>query len=123
MTLIEIVVVLVIMGLIMAAVGVNVVGQIVKARQDRARVDINNIQSALNLYKARKGRFPDTGAGLKALVDNQDLKEMPKDPWDNTYVYMLDGKQPVVVSYGGDGAPGGEGEDMDISSKDTKSSE
>ena len=123
MTLIEIVVVLVIMGLIMAAVGVNVVGQIVKARQDRARVDINNIQSALNLYKARKGKYPDSGAGLKALVDNQDLKDMPKDPWDNPYVYMLDGKNPVIVSYGGDGSPGGEGEDMDISSKDSKSSQ
>lgn len=117
MTLIEIVVVLVIIGLIAATVGVNVMGKLVTARQDRAALDIKNIQSALDLYKVKKGRYPDSGAGLKVLVDSQDLKEIPVDPWGGKYDYLLEGNKPVIISYGADNAPGGEGEDQDISSK------
>lgn len=118
MTLIEIVVVLVIIGLIAAAVGVNVMGSLVKAKQDRAALDIKAILNALDLYKVKKNRYPDTGTGLKALVDSMDLKEVPVDPWGEKYDYLLEGSKPVVVSYGANKAPGGDGEDKDISSKD-----
>ncbi|MCY1045219.1 type II secretion system major pseudopilin GspG [Corallococcus sp. bb12-1] len=119
MTLIEIMVVITILGLIAAAVGVAVIPKLEEAKQDTARLDIRNIQSAMKLYYTKKGNYPDTATGLKALVDTQNLERMPTDPWGKEYVYMNEGGKPVITSYGSDGNPGGEGSDADISSKDT----
>lgn len=118
MTLIEIMVVVTILGLIAAAVGVAVIPKLGEARQDRARLDIGNIQNALKLYYMKQGKYPDTATGIKALVDTHNLESMPKDPWNNEYVYLNEGGKPVIVSYGADGQAGGEGEDADISSRD-----
>ncbi|MBU8894943.1 type II secretion system major pseudopilin GspG [Corallococcus sp. M34] len=118
MTLIEIMVVITILGLIAAAVGVAVIPKLEEAKQDTARLDIKNIQSALKLYYTKKGSYPDTGTGLKALVDTQNLEKVPTDPWGHEYVYMNEGGKPVIISYGADGNAGGEGSDADISSKD-----
>jgi general secretion pathway protein G len=118
MTLIEIMVVITILGLIMAAVGVAVIPKLDEAKQSTAKMDIGNIHNALKLYYAKKGRYPDTTAGLRALVEMQSLEVMPRDPWGNEYVYVNEGGKPVVISYGGDGTQGGEGVDADISSLD-----
>lgn len=118
MTLIEIIVVITILSLLMAAVGVAVIPRLEEAKVDRAKLDIANILNALKTYYAKKGNYPDTGAGLKALVDTQILEKQPVDPWDHEYVYMLESGKPVVISYGKDGSPGGSESDADISSKD-----
>lgn len=118
MTLIEIIVVITILGLIAAAIGIAVVPQLDKAKQERAALDIKNIEGALKIFYAKKGNYPDTGTGLRALVDTQALESMPKDPWGNDYIYMNEGGKPVITSYGRDGAPGGDGTDSDISNKD-----
>ncbi|MGV3623108.1 MAG: type II secretion system protein GspG [Archangium sp.] len=118
MTLIEIIVVITILSLLMAAVGIAVIPQLDQAKVDRAKMDIANIQNALKTYYAKKGNYPDTGAGLKAVVDAQILEKMPTDPWDHEYVYLNEGGKPVVISYGKDGTPGGSEGDSDISSKD-----
>ena len=118
MTLIEIMVVITILGLIAAAVAIAVVPRLEEARHDRAVLDIKNIEGALKLYYAKKGVYPDTTAGLKALVDTQILETMPKDPWNRDYVYMYEAGKPVIISYGRDGVPGGEGPDADISNRD-----
>ncbi len=117
MTLIEIMVVITILGLIAGAVVVAVIPRLEEARRSRAELDIKSIESGLKLYYARKGNYPDTGTGLKALVDMQILDTLPKDPWGNDYVYTREGNQPVITSYGRDGAPGGEGPDADISNR------
>jgi len=118
MTLIEIMVVITILGLIAAAVGVAVIPQLEAARRDRASLDIKSIQGAMKLYYTKKGKYPDTASGLNALVEAQALEQMPKDPWNNDYVYMNEGGKPVIISYGADGTAGGEGNDADISSAD-----
>jgi general secretion pathway protein G len=119
MTLIEIIVVITILSLLMAAVGIAVIPQLDQAKVDRAKMDIANINNALKTYYAKKGNYPDTGAGLKAVVDAQILEKMPVDPWDHEYVYLNEGGKPVIISYGKDGTPGGSESDADISSKDT----
>ncbi len=119
MTLIEIMVVITILGLIMAAVGVAVIPKLDEAKQDTARLDIANIHNALKLYYTKKGKYPDTGTGLRALVETQNLEKIPTDPWGNEYVYMNEGGKPVLMSYGADGTQGGEGPDADISSRDS----
>lgn len=121
MTLIEIIVVITILSLLMAAVGIAVIPQLDQAKVDRAYLDIANISNALKTFYAKKGNYPDTGGGLKAVVDAQILDKMPVDPWDHEYVYLNEGGKPVVMSYGKDGAPGGAESDADISSKDTRS--
>ena len=118
MTLIEIIVVITILSLLMAAVGVAVIPQLDQAKQDTARMDIANINNALKTYYAKKGNYPDTGSGLKAVVDAQILEKMPVDPWGHEYVYLNEGGKPVIISYGRDGAPGGSDTDSDLSSKD-----
>ena len=119
MTLIEIMVVMVILGLIAGMVGIAVVGAADQARVDRSRTDIHNLQGTLDLYKARHGRYPDTGSGLKALVDENILSKMPQDAWGNDYQYLNEGGKAVVKSYGADGQPGGDGNNADLSNMDT----
>jgi general secretion pathway protein G len=118
MTLIEIMVVITILGLIMAAVGVAVIPRLEEAKRDTARLDIATLHNTLKLYYAKKGKYPDTGTGLRALVETQALEQMPKDPWGNEYVYLNEGGKPVITAYGADGLPGGEGPDADVSSRD-----
>ncbi|HSP77810.1 MAG TPA: type II secretion system major pseudopilin GspG [Myxococcaceae bacterium] len=118
MTLIEIMVVITILGLIAAAVGVAVIPMLDEAKVERARLDIGNIQNALKLYYAKKGRYPDTASGLRVLVETQVVEELPKDPWGNEYVYMNEGGKPAIITYGADGVSGGDGMDADLSSRD-----
>ena len=120
MTLIEIIVVITILALIAAAVSVAVIPQLDKAKVDTARLDISNIQSALKLYYAKKGNYPDTATGLRAVVEAQALDKIPVDPWGSEYVYMNEAGKAVITSYGRDKAPGGEGLDADISNKDSE---
>jgi general secretion pathway protein G len=118
MTLIEIIVVIAILALLTAAVAVAVIPRLEEAKVDRAKLDIANIQNALKTYYVKKGGYPDTGAGLHALVDAQIVEKMPMDPWEHEYVYLNEGGKPVIISYGKDGTPGGAEYDTDLSSKD-----
>ena len=119
MTLIEIIVVITIIAMLTAAVAVAVIPRLEEAKRTTARgSDIPAIKSALDLYYAKKSKYPDTGMGLKALVDNQLVEKIPTDPWQHEYVYLLENGKPVIISYGRDGAPGGSDNDADISSKD-----
>lgn len=117
MTLIEIMVVLVILGLIASAVVIAVFPQLQKARVDRTVLDIGNLDNAFKLYNARRGKFPDTATGFKALVDMEIIDKLPKDAWGNDYVYVLESGRPVITSYGADGVPGGDGPNADISNR------
>jgi len=124
MTLIEILVVLVILGLIATAVAVNVVGSAEKARVDRAKTDVQRIASdGVDAFKVMRGRYPSTEEGLKLLIDERFLKANSKegkllDPWQREYVYLYPGQAHPdgfdVKSYGADGQPGGDGENADI---------
>jgi general secretion pathway protein G len=124
MTLIEILVVLVIIGLIATAVAVNVVGQAEKARTERARTDVQRIASdGIEAYKVMRGRYPSTEEGLGLLLQEKYLKPNDKDgklkdPWQNEYIYLFPGQAHPdsfdVKTYGADGQPGGDGENADI---------
>jgi general secretion pathway protein G len=124
MTLIEILVVMVILGLIATAVAVNVVGRASAARVDRAKTDVNRIASdGVEAFKVMRGRYPSTEEGLKVLIDEKFLKPNTSegklnDPWGKEYIYLYPGQRNAdgfdVKSYGADGQPGGEGENEDI---------
>ena len=120
-TLLEILVVIAILGLLTGMVAVAVVPTFAKAKVDTTRTNIGTTMDLLKQYYLRKNKYPDTGTGLKALVDEQITDKVPKDAWNNDFVYLLESGKPVVMSYGDDGAPGGDGVAADLSSKDDTS--
>ncbi|MDR2172732.1 MAG: type II secretion system major pseudopilin GspG [Burkholderiales bacterium] len=134
MTLIEILVVLVLLGIIMAIVAGNFIGQGEKAKADAARIQIQQIAQTLDLFKLEVGRYPTQSEGLQALITAPSGlsrwngpywkdKQVPKDPWQNEYKYVVPGSGGApyeVISLGANGQEGGEGADKDISSAEPK---
>lgn len=126
LTLIEILVVLVIVGLLAGLVGPNVLNQLGGAKSKTARIQVKELEQALEMYKLDVGSYPSSSEGLNALVEkpgNVDgwngpyLKSgVPKDPWQQEYLYTYPGSRATVDVYtlGQDGAEGGEGEDSDV---------
>ncbi len=127
MTLIEILVVLVLIGIVMGIVGGNFLGKGEKAKADAAKIEINQIGQTLDLYKLEIGRYPTTQEGLQALITAPSGATnwngpywkngtIPKDPWGNEYKYTSPGaKGPYdIMSYGSDGKEGGDGPAKDI---------
>ena len=130
-TLIEIMVVMVILGILAGLIIPRIMGRPEEARRTKARIQIESIETALKLYKLDNGLYPTTEQGLQALVEPPSVGKLasawreggylekgrvPKDPWDNEYVYLCPGIHGDLdlVSYGADGETGGEGKDMDI---------
>jgi general secretion pathway protein G len=130
MTLIEILVVLVLIGVVLGIVGGNFLGKGEKAKADAAKIEIGQIGQTLDLYKLEVGRYPSTQEGLQALISAPagvsnwngpywKRQAVPKDPWGNEYRYAAPGPNNTpyeVSSYGADGKEGGEGPDRDITS-------
>ncbi|HJW68620.1 MAG TPA: type II secretion system major pseudopilin GspG [Candidatus Binatia bacterium] len=128
-TLIEIMVVMVIIGLLMALVGPNLIGRSEKAKTQAAAMQIERLGTVLDTFRLDIGRYPTTQEGLQALVERPSglerwdgpylNKAVPKDPWDRPYVYRSpgDGGRPYdIYSLGADGAPGGQDKNRDITS-------
>ena len=125
-TLLEIMVVVVIIGLLAAAVVPQLIGNVDRAAVGRAKQDVQQIENSLNLYRLDNFRYPSTSEGLEALVSNpgeasapnwrQVLKSIPRDPWDQPYHYASPGQHGDfdVFTYGADRQEGGEGVNADI---------
>jgi general secretion pathway protein G len=124
-------VVIVILGVLAGLIIPRIMGRPEEARRIKARVQMESIETALKLYKLDNGTYPSTEQGLQALVEAPTVGQLsrkwreggylekgrvPKDPWDNDYVYLSPGLHGDfdLVSYGPDGEPGGEGENEDI---------
>ena len=86
-----------------------------EAKVANSEVQMKNIAQALDLYKVKFASYPTTEEGIKSLVDKEMLSKMPKDGWDNEFVYeLVDPHTYKLKSLGADGKPGGEGSNMDI---------
>jgi general secretion pathway protein G len=125
-TLIEIMVVVIIIGLLAALVGPRLFGKVSIAKQKAAKAQIELFGTALDTFRLDVGRYPTAEEGLKALREKPAgaenwqgpylPKEIPVDPWNKQYVYKSPGEHGDydLISYGLDGAEGGEGENQDI---------
>ncbi len=68
-TLIEIMLVVIIIGILVAMIVPNIAGRSEQARKTAARTDIeSNLSTALDLYKMDIGQYPTTEQGLSALL-------------------------------------------------------
>ncbi len=126
-TLLEILVVLVILGLLASLVGPQVFKQLSSSKSKTAELQIEELSSALDLYRLEVGSYPSSEQGLNALiekpaaVDNWNGPYLKKkvirdDPWGNAYLYRFPGEQGEfdLYSLGADKQPGGEGENRDL---------
>jgi general secretion pathway protein G len=127
-TLVELLVVMVIIGLLAALVVPRFVRQEERAKTKAAKAQVELLGTALDTFRLDVGRYPMTQEGLEALrrkpagVDRWDgpylNKEVPLDPWGHAYVYQYPGEHGSydLLSYGADGALGGEGDNRDVAS-------
>ncbi len=126
-TLVEVIVVLSIMGLIMAMVGPRVLGYLTDSKEKMARIQVETLSNAAELFFIDNGRYPLEPEGLQALLAapaslptwrGPYLKgtAVPADPWGRPYVYRAPGTRGEydLLSYGKDGQPGGNGDAADI---------
>ena len=132
-TLIELLVVIIILGLLVGLVGPRLFGRVGQSKQATAQAQIELLGAGLDQYRLDVGSYPATTPGLEALVSNPGVASwagpylkkaaVPKDPWGNPYHYKCcpgDNGDYDLWSFGADNAPGGEGENADITSWGTK---
>lgn len=108
MTLIEIMVVIVIIGVLGSALAVGVFGMLGDARTDAARAQISTVGGVIEAYEARNGDYP---ASLAEMAEGKNPKLKPdnlKDPWKQELNYQASGDGFTLCSNGQDKKPGGE---------------
>ena len=134
-TLIELMVVIVILGILAGLIVPRIMERPEEARQAKARIQIESLETTLKLYKLDNGCYPSTEQGMEALVEAPQVgdlprkwreggylekKRVPKDPWGNDYIYLCPGTNGEydIISYAADGEQGGEGKNKDITNWD-----
>jgi len=126
-TLVELMVVLAILGMIIGLVGPRVMKQLGSAKADTAKLQIEDLGAALDLFYLDNGRYPGTVEGLQALVQAPagandwngpylKKRKVPDDPWKNAYHYQSPGQNGPydLFSYGADNMPGGDKDNADV---------
>ena len=127
-TLLELLVVLVIIGLLVAVATPQVMRMLGGAKSDAARLQIEALTTALDYYQTDIGSYPTQAQGLAALwrkPEGLDAWNGPyirkekhlTDPWGAPFHYRVPGEKAGafdLYSYGADGQEGGSGDDADL---------
>lgn len=125
-SLLELLVVILILGILAAAVVPRVVEAGDKAKVDLTCVNMSTAERTLEMFKLDNGVFPETEEGFDALMSNPDsdkyvnysqnayLKEYPKDAWRGKMIYIKKGSGIDIISYGADRKEGGEDYSADL---------
>ena len=124
-TLIEIMIVVVIIAMLAALVGPNILGSLDKAKVKSTKAQLVNLKSAVQQFYMDMSAYP---ASLQDLITNPgndkwngpylDAKNLPKDGWDGDFEYTVPGADNMpfdIISYGADKTSGGDGYNEDIS--------
>ena len=125
-SLIELLIVIVILGGLVAVVAPGLMDSADQAKRDTVCLKMNDIGKRLDMFKLDNGVYPDTEEGLQALLSNPDpekypnyrakpyLKKLPKDSWKTPFVYIKQGDEFELVSFAADRKEGGEENNKDI---------
>jgi len=124
-TLIEIMIVVMIIGMLAALVGPNIVGNLDKSRVKSTKAQLVSVKNAVQQYYMDMSTYP---TRLDELITNPgnekwdgpylEAKSIPKDGWGNDFQYSVPGQDNMpfdIISYGGDKSSGGTGNNEDIS--------
>jgi general secretion pathway protein G len=119
--------VLAILAALVVVIAPQLMGGFSRARTDVARLQMQKIQAALDLYSVDVGTYPKTEQGLRALVERPqgvDRWRSPylsspddiRDPWGAQFQYASPGSHGLydLFSHGADGKEGGEGDAADV---------
>ncbi len=126
MTLVEIMIVLAIIGSIMALLLPRVTGGLDKSKVREARIGMGQLMNAISMYYTDCGKYPESLEGLSTQDANCTnwgpepyvKPSQLKDPWNNPFIYELNGQEFTIISLGKDGREGGSSYNADISSAD-----
>lgn len=125
-SLIELLVVILILGLLVGLVAPKVIGQGAEAQRKLACTQMASIKQALKMFKLDNGSYPETDEGIEALVANPDadkypnyssspyLEKVAKDSWGTPLIYIKDGSEFKLISFGTDKKEGGDDDGRDI---------
>jgi len=125
-SLIELLVVILILGLLVGLVAPKVIGQGAEAQRKLACTQMASIKQALKMFKLDNGSYPETDEGIEALVSNPDadkypnyssspyLEKVAKDSWGTPLIYIKDGSEFKLISFGTDKKEGGDDDGRDI---------
>ena len=128
-TLIELLIVIVILGLLAGVIALNVMPQRDKAKVATTRQSIEALEVALQMYSIDVGDYPTTEQGLMALRNPPNpvpadwngpyvTKPTFNDSWGNAFIYRYPGNHAGysydLYSLGRDGKEGGEDHNADI---------
>lgn len=126
-TLIELLVVLAILAMLAGLVGPSVMNALDDSKVKTAKIQLEDLGAALDLYRLDTGRYPDSSEGLEALIEKPagggkwngpylKKRHLPKDPWNYDYIYRFPGDKGAydLYSLGSDNAQGGEGDAQDV---------
>lgn len=125
LSLIEVMVVVIVIGVIATLVIPNLFSNVGKAKQNVAKQKLASVEQAVQMFNYDYGRFPAT---LDELVtrpsdvpperwSQPSLKAKDLiDPWGKPWVFRVPGDHGVfdLSSLGADGSPGGEGDNADV---------
>ena len=125
-SLIELLIVIVILGGLVAVVAPGLMDSADQAKRDTVCLKMNDLKKRLDMFSLDNGSYPDTEEGFAALLANPDtekypnyrakpyLKKMPKDSWKKPFVYIKKGDDVEIISYASDRKEGGENNGKDI---------
>jgi len=125
-TLIELLVVVVIIALLAGIVAPKLIEQVKGTKVKLARPKMQPIETSIDAFYLDCGQYPSMldellacPSGYEDLWRGPYLKESQLyDPWENPYIYVPEGTVNPgsydLISYGADGAAGGEGDNADI---------
>lgn len=119
MSLLEVMVVLVLIGLVASMVSVAVMNQLTKGEMDTARNQAFEIAKSVELYKLQAGSYPSTAQGLDVLANPPRgkplMERVPRDPWGEDYIFLIPGqKNPSKFDVKSKGPDRQEGSEDDI---------
>ncbi len=125
-SLIELLIVIVILGGLMAVVAPGLMDSQRKATRNTMCLSMNDLKGRFEQFELDNGTLPDTEEGMQALLSNPDpdkypnypvvpyLKKLKKDAWNTPFVYVKKGSEVEIISYAADRKEGGEGWNKDI---------
>lgn len=120
-TLLEMIAVIVLLGIVIAIVGGNVIGTFDGGKWKAGTIAVKKLEGAVNQYQMSVGSYP---GALQDLLKREGMgpyaKESDlKDPYGNPYVYKKPGdagRDFDIIFLGKDGKPGGDGTNKDYGS-------
>ena len=125
-SLIELLIVIVILGGLVAVVAPGLMDSADQAKRDTVCLKMYDLGKRLDMFKLDNGVYPDTEEGFEALLSNPDaekypnyratpyLKKMPKDTWKTPFIYVKTADGFELISFAADRKEGGEEENKDI---------